>query len=97
MIDSTTIPGYLLRKRHNVLSFHRDREDVASGIVRMFHIDGKENPADILKNRSSREWYVLMKPIIFWVCHDGNDMIQNQRSEGSVPKKSALGSEALQA
>ena len=35
-----------------------------------YHIDGKDNPADILtKNRSSKEWFALLKPLIFW-CSD---------------------------
>jgi len=43
------------------------REAQASGVVNFAHIDGKDNPADILtKNRSSKEWFALLKPLIFW-------------------------------
>lgn len=95
VVDSVMIPSYRLNKRHNVLVFHRAREAVACGIVRMYHIDGKENPADILtKHRSSREWYVLMRPLLCWAWRDEKETHQNQRSEGSVETQSALGSEA---
>jgi hypothetical protein len=39
----------------------------ACGIVQIVDIDSKNNPADILTKRSSsREWYELFRPIIFW-------------------------------
>ena len=35
-------------------------------------MDGKDNPADICsKHTSSREWYEVMKPLIFWRAKDG--------------------------
>ena len=84
VIDSSMTPSYRLKKRHNILAFHRVREAVACQIVLLYHIDTKENPADILtKNRSSREWYALMKPLLFWSWRD-NDCKQTHRSEGSV-------------
>jgi hypothetical protein len=40
--------------------------------VNFVHIDGKQNPADIMtKPVSSREWYEVMKPLIFWRDCDG--------------------------
>ena len=64
-------PSYCLKKRSCLLAFHRVREAIAYEIVRSYHIDGKENPADILtKHRSSREWYELMKPLIFWAWRE---------------------------
>ena len=37
------------------------------GIINFAHIDGKDNPADVLtKNRSPKEWFALLKPLIFW-------------------------------
>ena len=82
VVDSSMNPSFRLKKRHNILSFHRCREAVANDIVRLYHIDGKNNPADILtKNRSSREWYKLMKPLIFWTWRD------NATSEVTGQKK----------
>ena len=40
-------------KRWNILSFHRVRKAVAHGIVRLFHIDGKDKPADVLSKHTS--------------------------------------------
>jgi hypothetical protein len=71
VVDTAMIPSFRLKKRHNILSFHRVREAISADIVRCYHIDGKQNPADILtKHRSSREWYELMKPLIFWTWRD---------------------------
>ena len=71
VIDTSMYPSYRLKKRSCLLAFHRVREAIACDIVRSYHIDGKENPADILtKHRSSREWYELMKPLIFWVWRE---------------------------
>ena len=52
VVDSSMIPHHKLNKRHQALSFHRVREAIASGMLRFFHIDGKNNPADIL----SKHW-----------------------------------------
>ena len=83
VVDSGMIPSFRLKKRHNILAFHRVREAVACDIVRLYHIDGRYNPADILtKHRSSREWYELMKPLIFWTWRDDPEP-SVRRSEGS--------------
>ena len=38
------------------------------------HIDGKDGPADVLaKSRSSKEWFALLKPLIFWRSDSKND------------------------
>ena len=71
VIDTGMNPSYRLRKRHNILAYHKVREAIASDIVRCYHTEGKNNPADVLtKFRSSREWYELMKPFIFWTWRD---------------------------
>ena len=70
IISSTKSDGKIA-KRWNILSFHLVREAVAHGIVRPFHIDGKDNPADVLsKHTSSSVWYELMRPLIFWRNND---------------------------
>ena len=56
-----------IAKRWNIFSFHRVREAVAYGIVRVFHINGKDNPSGVLsKHTSSNVWYELIGPLIFW-------------------------------
>ncbi len=67
VVNSSTIPSGKLQKRNHILNYHRVREAQASKIVNFVHMDGKDNPADILtKHRTSTFWYPLMKPFLFW-------------------------------
>ena len=82
VITQSTIPSSTLKKRHNAIAFHRVREAVAAKIIIFLKIDGTENPADILtKLRSNREWFPLMKPMIFWD--------QSEDDVGAKEKKNA--------
>jgi len=88
-IISTTKSDGKIAKRWNILSFHRVREAVAHGIARPFHIDGKDNPADVLsKHTSSRTWYELMRQLIFWRVNE--ESIYHSRREGSISMMSLL-------
>ena len=72
VIDSSMDPSFRLKKLHNILPYHCVHEAVASDIVCCYHIDCKQNSADILtKHCSSREWYELMKPFLFWAWWTG--------------------------
>ena len=56
-----------LHKRHNILSFHRVREAIASKYVEFVFLNGKDNPADILsKHWAHSKIYPLLRPILFW-------------------------------
>ena len=52
VITSSTIPHSSLSKRHQALAYHRVRSAVAAklglGFLKFSHIDGKQNPADIM-------------------------------------------------
>ena len=48
VVLSTSLPSSTLKKKHNALAYHRVREAVAAGIVKVSHIPGTENVADIL-------------------------------------------------
>ena len=81
VVNSSTMPSGKLQKCHNILNYHRVREAQAAGVLMFFHIKGTENPADILtKFRSSREWYELLKPLLFWRARNGK--IGNDVKEG---------------
>lgn len=83
VVNSSMDSSFRLKKRHNMMAFHRVREEVACGIVILYHIRSEENPADILtKQQTSRDWYRLMKPLIF-NDDDGDDAI-SKKTEGSV-------------
>ena len=67
VVSSSAIPDNTLKKRHNALSYHRVREAIVAKIIKFYHIDGKENPADVLtKFLDSKTWWHLLKPILHW-------------------------------
>ena len=56
-----------LHKRHNMLSFHRVREAIASGIISFHHISGAINPADILsKHWGYAQIWEQLRTVLFW-------------------------------
>lgn len=87
------IPSYLLRKRHNIISFHRVREAVVANIVKLYHLPSEENPADIMtKHRSSDTWFRLMKPFLFWPSDDIESYLNEKtvNTEGSETYKVSI-------
>ena len=50
-----------------MLSYHRVREAIASGMVKFFHIPGEINPADILsKHWGHQQIWKQLQPLLFW-------------------------------
>ena len=45
---NTALPSSTLKKKHNAIAYHKTREAVAANIIKIFHIEGTENVADIL-------------------------------------------------
>ena len=67
VITQSTIPHSQLGKRHNALAYHFTREAIATGMIRMFHIAGIENPADCMtKFLGYQECIRILKPVLFW-------------------------------
>jgi hypothetical protein len=67
VVTSSTTVNAKLHKRHNMLSFHRVREAIASNMVAYHFIPGQDNPADVL----SKHWgydqvWRLLQPLLFW-------------------------------
>ena len=48
VVNSTTRPESVLKKRHNAICYHAVREAVAADIIRIFHEPGETQLADIL-------------------------------------------------
>ena len=48
VVLNTSLPSSSLKKKHNAIAYHRVREAVAAGVIKVQHINGKENVADIL-------------------------------------------------
>ena len=64
--DSSSIPHAKLHKRHNALSFHRVREAVAAGIIKLYHSPGEFNPADILsKHWGYQQFWRILQSLLF--------------------------------
>ena len=81
MVTSSTVPSSSLKKRHNMLSYHRVREAVAADIVRVIHIPGTENPADVLtKSLGHGPLYKLTKKFIFY----NKESHPKQKDEGAA-------------
>ena len=67
VVDSSMHINAKLHKRHTMLSFHRVREAVASGMVIFTHIPGAINPADILsKHWSYSNVWTQLRCLLFW-------------------------------
>jgi hypothetical protein len=67
ILTSGTIPHSTLSKRHGALSSFRVREAVAQGIIRFIHIEGRENPADVLtKFLPHTVFWPFVRPLLFW-------------------------------
>jgi hypothetical protein len=48
VLQNTSVPSSILKKKHNAIAYHRVRESIAGGILCFFHIPSTENLADIL-------------------------------------------------
>ena len=67
VVDSSMQVNAKLHKRHVILSFHRVRESIASGMIGFFHIAGESNPADILsKHWGYSQIWSQLKALLFW-------------------------------
>ena len=67
VVDSSMTIHAKLHKRHTMLSFHRVREAIASGMLLFFHIPGAINPADIVsKHWGYQQIWPQLKTLLFW-------------------------------
>ena len=67
VLTSSTIPESALNKRQNALSYHLVRECIAAQIINFMHVEGKNNPSDILtKFLSWPNFWPLIQPLLFW-------------------------------
>ena len=48
VITSCSLPSSNLKKKHNAIAYHRIREAVAAGVVKLFYINSKYYLADAL-------------------------------------------------
>ena len=81
MINNSSFPYARLNKRHNILSFHYVRSQLARGYIALHHIRSGDNAADIV----SKHWaYKAVKTILkAYFNTDGNtlDLLFDDREE----------------
>ena len=64
VIANTTVPTSVTKKKHNAVSFHRTREAVAAGIVRITYVASQKNLSDALTKALGPTVYErLVKPL----------------------------------
>jgi Reverse transcriptase (RNA-dependent DNA polymerase) len=87
VVDSSMQIHAKLHKRHNMLSFHRVREAIASGMLGFYHIPGDTNPADILSKHwgYSQVWNQL-KTLLFWKGDTAKISSQSHRHSPSTER-----------
>jgi hypothetical protein len=47
VVQNSTIPSSTIKKKHNSICYHRVREAIAAGILRLTHITSTQNLADM--------------------------------------------------
>ena len=85
VVDSSMQVHAKLHKRHSILSFHRVRENIASGMVGFYFINGNDNPADILsKHWGYSQIWSRLKALLFWMgdTMDIQDKTTSSQMEG---------------
>jgi hypothetical protein len=78
VVDSSTQIHAKLHKRHNILSFHRVREAIASGYILYSFINGEINPADLLsKHWGYTQVWDFLRALLFW-SKDTQDIVHRR-------------------
>jgi len=65
VVSNTTKPESTLKKKHNAIAYHRVREAVAAGTVRIAWEDGNTNLADLLTKNVTRDKLAFCCQCIF--------------------------------
>jgi hypothetical protein len=72
VVYNSTLPSSTLKKKHNAISYHKVREAVAVGIIKVAHVASKDNRADLFTKPLSGEFhYNLTKDILFTRSQSG--------------------------
>ena len=66
VIMNMQLPSSTLKKKHNSVAFHKSREAIAAGICQAGHINGNQNPSDVLTiSLRPNEYYKYIMPIMY--------------------------------
>jgi len=66
VVTNSTVPTSTLKKKHNSIAYHRVREAVAAGILRIAKVHTTENLADLLTKSLSGTQLKLLIQKILW-------------------------------
>jgi hypothetical protein len=69
VLQNTTVPSSMLKKKYNAIAYHRVQESIAGGILRSFHIPSTKNLADILTRPLSRQLFHQITNAILFSHH----------------------------
>jgi len=87
VVKNTTLPSSALKKKHNAIAYHKVREAVAAGMIRVAHVRSQQNIADILtKPLSPQSYYELLKKILFKREHSGDQGDLERAESHRTPK-----------
>ena len=64
VVQSLTIPALVLKKKHNAVSFHKVRETIAVGAMRVSHEGTDSNLADLLSKQLAGPQHHLSSHIL---------------------------------
>jgi len=79
VVKNTTLPSSTLKKKHNAIAYHKVREAVAAGIVKVAHVRSKDNRADILtKSLSPQDQYSQTEGILFSTKANKDSALQGE-------------------
>ena len=78
VVINSTMPSSTLKKKHNAIAYHKVREAVAAGFVKVAHISTKVNKADILtKPLGPQDYNNLLNNIMF--THQEKNQTQEKK------------------
>ncbi len=67
VVTNATIPHSQLNKRHLALAYHKVREAIASNMLNFYHIEGTNNPADIMSKLWGYQQVAShLRALLFW-------------------------------
>jgi hypothetical protein len=66
VVINASIPSSTLKKKHNAIAYHKVREAIAAGIIRVAKVDGDKNLADLLMKSLPRDKLKFLIQRILW-------------------------------
>ena len=66
VVINSTVPSSMLKKKHNSISYHKVRESIAAGTLRIAKEPTETNLADILTKPLAGPWFKKLISNILW-------------------------------